>query len=74
MSTQRYSRSYTDIGIVERLGAEQGLTYTYNNGLVTFHAQEGDKTFHWLEENGRENTIQWLQERSGRMSMQDSSS
>ncbi len=64
MSRQRYSRSYTDIGIVEKFVTEQGLTYTYNNGLVTFHAEQGDRTFNWLDDQGIENTIHWLQGRT----------
>jgi hypothetical protein len=62
MSKQTQQR-YSDIGTVEQLVAGQGLTYTYNNGLVTFHAQEGDRTFNWLDEQGIEKTIQWLQGR-----------
>jgi hypothetical protein len=63
--TSEQAQRYTDINTVERLGAEQGLTYTYTNGLVTFHAPGSDKTFNWLDDQGIENTIHWLQERQG---------
>ncbi len=58
------AQRYTDIGTVEKFVTEQGLTYTYNNGLVTFHTEQGDHTFNWLDDQGRENTIHWLQERT----------